>query len=91
MSEAPLILGVSGLRGIVGESLTPEVAVRYAGAVGAWFAHQDPYVDTTDIIVGHDGRAGHFNHATNLNFRIERNLFTDEFQLAILQQTPSSP
>ena len=59
MSEAPLILGVSGLRGIVGESLTPEVAVRYAGAVGAWFAHQDPYVDTTDIVVGHDGRAGH--------------------------------
>ena len=59
MSDAPLILGVSGLRGIVGESLTPEVAVRYAGAVGAWFAAQDPYVDTTEIIVGHDGRAGH--------------------------------
>lgn len=59
MSDAPLILGVSGLRGIVGESLTPEVAVRYAQAVGAWFANIDPCSDTYDIVVGHDGRAGH--------------------------------
>lgn len=59
MGDSPLILGVSGLRGIVGESLTPEVAVRYAQAVGAWFANIDPYSDTHDIVVGHDGRAGH--------------------------------
>lgn len=36
MSEAPLMLGVSGLRGIVGRSLTPEVAARFAGVVGSW-------------------------------------------------------
>lgn len=40
MGDAPLILGVSGLRGIVGESLTPEVAVRYAGAFGTWLNSQ---------------------------------------------------
>ena len=36
MSDAPLMLGVSGLRGIAGKSLTPELAVRYAGAFGTW-------------------------------------------------------
>ncbi len=57
MSDAPLILGVSGLRGIVGESLTPEVAVRYAGAFGTWLQEKikdrQPYV-----LVAQDGRAG---------------------------------
>ncbi len=33
MSE--LIISVSGLRGIVGESLTPEIAMRYAAAFAA--------------------------------------------------------
>ena len=56
MGDAPLMLGVSGLRGIVGESLTPEVATRYAAAFGAWLARQvgrRPYV-----LIGRDGRAG---------------------------------
>lgn len=52
-----LILGVSGLRGVVGESLTPEVAVRYAGAVGTWLNEEikdrRPYV-----VVARDGRLG---------------------------------
>ncbi len=56
MSEAPLILGVSGLRGIVGESLTPEVAVRYAGAFGSWLRENRTLVET--VVVGRDGRAG---------------------------------
>ncbi|MFK7884875.1 MAG: phosphoglucosamine mutase [Phycisphaerales bacterium] len=56
MSDAPLILGVSGLRGIVGESLTPEVAVRYAGAFGTWLRENRASVET--IVVGRDGRAG---------------------------------
>ena len=51
MSEAPLMLGVSGLRGIVGESLTPEVAVRYAAAFGAWLRGGN-------VMVARDGRAG---------------------------------
>lgn len=57
MSDAPLILGVSGLRGIVGESLTPEVAVRYAGAFGSWLQekieHRSPLV-----LIARDGRVG---------------------------------
>ncbi|RMH29252.1 MAG: phosphoglucosamine mutase [Planctomycetota bacterium] len=56
MSDAPLILGVSGLRGIVGESLTPEVAVRYAGAFGSWLRENRRSVET--VVVGRDGRAG---------------------------------
>ncbi len=51
MSEAPLMLGVSGLRGIVGESLTPEVAVRYAAAFGAWLRGGN-------VMVARDGRSG---------------------------------
>jgi phosphomannomutase len=48
MSE--LIISVSGLRGIVGQSLTPDVAIRY---VSAFAASLPP--DAT-IIVGRDGR-----------------------------------
>lgn len=55
MGEAPLIVGVSGLRGIVGQSLTPEVAVRFAGALGAWLRGRTP---RPRVAVGHDGRRG---------------------------------
>ena len=48
MSE--LIISVSGLRGIVGETLTPEVAMRYTAA----FASKVP---AGPIIVGRDGRS----------------------------------
>lgn len=34
--QAPLMLSVSGLRGIVGKSLTPDVAVRFAVAAARW-------------------------------------------------------
>lgn len=44
-----LIISVSGLRGIVGESLTPEVAIRYACA----FADS---ISEGPIVVGQDGR-----------------------------------
>jgi len=56
MSDAPLIVGVSGLRGIVGESLTPEVAVRYAGAFGAWLWEHNRIIEP--VVVARDGRAG---------------------------------
>jgi len=56
MSDAPLILGVSGLRGIVGESLTPEVAVRYAGAFGSWLREQ--VGDVPLVLICRDGRMG---------------------------------
>jgi len=47
---APLIVSVSGLRGIVGASLTPEVAVRYAAAFVAT-------LPPGPIVIGRDGRA----------------------------------
>ncbi len=58
MSEAPLILGVSGLRGIVGESLTPEVAVRYAGAFAAWIKQTKGSDRAPSIALARDGRWG---------------------------------
>ncbi len=35
-SDGPLMLSVSGLRGLVGRTLTPEVASRFAAAFGEW-------------------------------------------------------
>lgn len=63
MDEAPLMLGVSGLRGIVGKSLTPEVAVRYAAAAGSWLSERIGRPPL--VLVGRDGRAGGemFEHA----------------------------
>lgn len=58
MADAPLILGVSGLRGIVGESLTPEVAVRYAGAVAAWLWERPMNSDRPQVVLCRDGRRG---------------------------------
>lgn len=48
-SVEPLIVSVSGLRGIVGETLTPEVATRYARA----FVHTLP---PGPVVIGRDGR-----------------------------------
>ena len=35
-SDAPLMLSVSGARGIVGKTMTPEVAAAYGGAFGSF-------------------------------------------------------
>jgi phosphomannomutase len=56
MSDAPLMLGVSGCRGIVGESLTPEVAARFAGAFGSWLCERAG--GRARVVLGRDGRAG---------------------------------
>jgi phosphomannomutase len=45
----PLIVSVSGLRGVVGITLTPEVAARYAGAFAAT-------LPAGPIVLGRDGR-----------------------------------
>jgi len=58
MSDSPLILGVSGLRGIVGESLTPELAMRYAAAFGEWLWADREVGDAMVVSVGRDGRRG---------------------------------
>lgn len=56
MSDAPLIVGVSGLRGILGRSLTPDVAARYAGAFGSWLGERSE--DVPLVLVCRDGRRG---------------------------------
>lgn len=48
----PLIISVSGLRGEIGVTLTPEVAARYAAAFSATLSDSRPFVITRD------GRAG---------------------------------
>ncbi len=49
MSE--LIISVSGLRGIVGQSLTPDAAIRFVGAFLAGLEPPGP------IVIGRDGRS----------------------------------
>ncbi len=51
-----LIVSVSGLRGVVGQSLTAEVAARYASVLGGWFVERDG--PRPRVVVGRDGRAG---------------------------------
>jgi phosphomannomutase len=58
-----LMLSVSGCRGIVGDSLTPEVAARFAGSFGAFLRERGSGPAT--VVVGRDGRrgAGMVHHA----------------------------
>ena len=48
-----LMVSVSGIRGRVGEGLTPEVVASYAGAFGAWAAARG---SSNAIVVGRDSR-----------------------------------
>jgi phosphomannomutase len=48
-----LMVSVSGVRGRVGEALTPEVVSGFAGAFGAWSAGRSP---SKAIVVGRDSR-----------------------------------
>lgn len=54
--SAPLMLSVSGCRGIVGESLTPELCARYASCVAGWIGESAGR--PARIVFGRDGRAG---------------------------------
>ncbi len=54
-----LIVSVSGLRGVVGQSLTAEVAARYASVLGGWFVERETGGAGRPVVVlGRDGRAG---------------------------------
>ena len=53
MSHDGLMVSVSGIRGRVGEALTPEVVARYAGAFGAWAKNRG---SSKRIVVGRDSR-----------------------------------
>lgn len=57
MADA-LMLGVSGLRGVVGTSLTPEVATRFAGTVGSWLRERKLAKKRPLVVLARDGRAG---------------------------------
>src|SRR3954463_8715550 len=48
-----LMVSVSGIRGRVGEALTPEVVARYAAAFGAWSIAQGK---SRQVVVGRDSR-----------------------------------
>lgn len=61
--DAPLMLGVSGLRGVTGKSLSDDVVRRYARAIAGWaFDNASllgvPHNQPPTVIVGRDGRAG---------------------------------
>src|SRR3954470_11838164 len=53
MSHDGLMVSVSGIRGRVGEALTPEVVARYAAAFGAWSIARGT---SRQIVVGRDSR-----------------------------------
>src|SRR5215203_2749598 len=48
-----LMVSVSGIRGRVGEALSPEVVARYASAFGAWSMAQG---GSRTVVVGRDSR-----------------------------------
>lgn len=53
---SPLMLGVSGARGIVGKTLTPAVATRFAQAFATWLIHQRRAEPSAAVVVGRDSR-----------------------------------
>lgn len=50
-----LMISISGIRGIVGESLTPETVVKYSAAFAEYCKRQHPGRPT--IVLGRDGRS----------------------------------
>ena len=55
MREKTLMVSVSGIRGIVGHGLDPEVMGRFVGAYGTWLAEQSA-PDRPTVVIGRDGR-----------------------------------
>jgi phosphomannomutase len=53
MAHAGLMVSVSGIRGRVGEALTPEIVASYAAAFGAWALNPNP---GRPVVVGRDSR-----------------------------------
>ncbi len=63
--DAPLMLSVSGCRGIMGHTMTPEVAARFGGVVGGWLRERSTKGGATgaaaarpEVVLARDGRAG---------------------------------
>lgn len=56
MYHPSLMVSVSGVRGRVGESLTPEIIARFAAGFGAWSAQRAGGREPATIIIGRDSR-----------------------------------
>ena len=54
--DAPLIISASGIRGIVGRTVTPELAARYGAAFGCFVRERNPHVQDGYVLVGRDSR-----------------------------------
>lgn len=54
-SSAPFMLSVSGARGIVGETMTEDVARRFAAAFGSYLRDLTK-IDRATVLIGRDGR-----------------------------------
>src|SRR6266851_2165699 len=52
-----LMVGVAGVRGIVGKDLTPEVVTRWATAFGAWVRERAGDGRRGSVVLGRDARA----------------------------------
>ncbi|MEM8737661.1 MAG: phosphoglucosamine mutase [Planctomycetota bacterium] len=54
-SPAPLMLSISGMRGLVGRSITPAVVTRYTAAFGSWLK-QSRSTPHPAVVLGRDSR-----------------------------------
>src|SRR5260370_23185532 len=52
-----LMVGVAGVRGIVGKDLTPEVVTRWATAFGEWVRERGGQERRESVVLGRDARA----------------------------------
>jgi len=52
----PLIISVSGLRGLIGENLTPAVAAEYGCAFGSYLKARMPHKKNMKVCLGRDSR-----------------------------------
>lgn len=55
MSDAPLMVSVSGIRGVVGASLDPEAILRFTAAYATWCRRRGA-PQGAPVVVGRDGR-----------------------------------
>src|SRR3954469_24697634 len=53
MADGGLMVSVSGIRGRVGQGLTPEIVAQYAAAFGSWAGARS---ETRRVVVGRDSR-----------------------------------
>jgi len=51
-----LIIGISGMRGLIGRNLFPDTAAAYGGAFGAFLKDRHPGKSGITIAVGRDSR-----------------------------------